>query len=94
MGGGAKPTRFTNLINAITSTVQPDSWEDLSGPGSVIAVAATNSLVIRQTRSVHREVLQLLRDLRAAKRVPQPASGRAVRVEEVQEGERSGGGFF
>lgn len=71
-GGAGRPkSRFANLIDAITRTIQPDYWEDLSGPGSVIAVAATNSLVIRQTRAVHKEVLQLLRDLRAAQRLPQ-----------------------
>lgn len=79
-GGGMGPlhkaSRFTNLMNALTSTIQPDSWEELSGPGSVVPVAATNSLVIRQTRSVHREVLQLLRDLRAAKRLSESAPRR------------------
>jgi hypothetical protein len=64
-----KVTRFSNLMKAITGTVEPDSWEDLSGSGSVHAVEASSCLVVRQTRSVHREVLQLLRDLRAAKRV-------------------------
>jgi len=64
-----KVSRFANLMNAMTGTVEPDSWEDLSGPGSVYSVEASSCLVIRQTRSVHREVLQLLRDLRAAKRV-------------------------
>jgi general secretion pathway protein D len=77
-GGGAamKVTRFSNLMNAIETSVQPDSWEALSGPGSVISVNQTNSLVIRQTRSVHRGVLQLLRDLRAAKRVDVTGPGR------------------
>jgi hypothetical protein len=75
-GGGVKASRFSNLMNAISTTVQPDSWEELSGPGSMIAVNETNSLVIRQTRSVHRGVLQLLRDLRAAKRVDVTGPGR------------------
>jgi hypothetical protein len=80
MGGGmmggmiaGKRPRFTPLMNAITTSVRPDSWEELSGPGSVVPVATSNSLVIRQTQSVHREILQLLRDLRAAQRVTQPA---------------------
>lgn len=64
-----KVSRFSNLMTAMTGTVEPDSWEDLSGPGSVYPVEASSCLVIRQTRAVHREVLQLLRDLRAAKRI-------------------------
>lgn len=69
--------RFAALMNAIETTVQPDSWECLSGPGSMVPVSETNSLVIRQTWSVHRQVLQLLRDLRAAKRLPDAAPVRA-----------------
>lgn len=71
-----KITRFSNLMDAITRTIEPDSWDELSGPGSIVAVAATNCVVIRQTQAVHRQILQLLRDLRAAKRVPQAAPGR------------------
>lgn len=60
---------FLGLMNLITTTIQPDSWEDLSGPGSVMPYRTSGSLVIRQTWDVHREVLQLLRDLREAKRL-------------------------
>jgi hypothetical protein len=73
MGPNAKKTRFTELMVAITQTTSPDSWEDQSGPGTVVSVSSANALVIRQTEAVHREVLQLLRDLRAAKRLSQPA---------------------
>ena len=62
-------SKVNELMNALTSTIQPDSWEELSGPGCLTYVSATGSLVIRQTRPVHREIVQLLRDLRAAKRV-------------------------
>jgi hypothetical protein len=79
----AKASRFANLMNAMTGTVEPDSWEDLSGPGSVYAVEASSCLVIRQTRSVHRDVLQLLRDLRAAKRVERRPPPRAEADEEA-----------
>jgi hypothetical protein len=79
-GGGmlvvGRGNRFAALMNAITTSIRPDSWEELSGPGSVVSVATTNCLVIRQTQSVHREVLQLLRDLRSAKRVPHPVPQR------------------
>jgi hypothetical protein len=70
-------------MKAITGTVVPDSWDLLSGPGSVHAVEASSCLVIRQTRSVHREVLQLLRDLRAAKRVERRPPPRGEADEEA-----------
>jgi hypothetical protein len=76
MGGNRGPGRRADLIVAITTTIQPDSWEELSGPGSLTYVKEAGSLVIRQTREVHAEILQLLRDLREAKRLGQAAPGR------------------
>ncbi len=66
MGGGNRPVA-SNLVQAIITNIQPDSWEELSGPGSWTYVRETGSLVIRQTWHIHREILQLLRDLRAAR---------------------------
>ena len=62
---------YTALINTITATIDPDSWEELSGEGSSMPVRQAGSLVIRQTWSVHRKVLQLLRDLRESKQLGQ-----------------------
>jgi len=77
MGGAAGGLRRPpDLTYAITTTIQPDSWEELSGPGSLTYVKEAGSLVIRQTREVHAEILQLLRDLREAKRMGQAAPGR------------------
>jgi hypothetical protein len=80
-GGDAAPpqarraTPFRSLMQAIESTVEPDSWESLSGPGTMSPVAQSGSLVIRQTWSNHRQVLQLLRSLRESKRLgPRPVN--------------------
>jgi hypothetical protein len=62
-----KRNSLSNLMNTIESTVQPDSWEALSGPGAMSPYRQSGSLVIRQTLQVHREILELLRDLREAK---------------------------
>ena len=74
MGGGqiVRPRDgldFTSLMNLISTTIQPDSWEELSGPGSMMPHRITSSLVIRQTMPVHREIVQLFRGLREAKRL-------------------------
>lgn len=37
--GGASMADFDSLIQLITSTVQPDSWEDVGGPGSIAPFA-------------------------------------------------------
>jgi hypothetical protein len=68
---------FNSLMQAIESAVEPDTWECLSGPGSMSPVPQTGSLVIRQTWRIHRQILQLLRDLREAKRSGPPAPANA-----------------
>jgi type II secretory pathway component GspD/PulD (secretin) len=58
------------LIETITSTIQPDSWDDNGGPGSISRVAST--LVIAQKWDVHKELRDLFAMLRAElpKRAP------------------------
>jgi hypothetical protein len=55
---------YTSLMNLISTTIQPDSWEELSGPGSMTPYHTTFSLVIRQTQPVHDEIADLLGQLR------------------------------
>jgi WD40 repeat protein len=54
-----------SLIDLITSTVVPDSWEELFGPGSIRFYLAAQSLLIRQTPEAHAQVVTLLSNLRA-----------------------------
>ena len=58
---------YDSLIEAITNTVAPKTWDEVGGAGSIVNVTSSKSLVISQTRDVHDEVLQLLRSLRTAK---------------------------
>ncbi|MDA1158020.1 MAG: hypothetical protein O2983_00300, partial [Planctomycetota bacterium] len=55
---------FEKLIALITSTVEPDSWSEVGGSGSIAANETTLSLVIRQTPAVHAEIADLLDQLR------------------------------
>ncbi len=59
---------YDSLINAITTAVVPQAWDEVGGPGSVSSVLASKSLVISQTQDVQDKVLQLLRSLRAARK--------------------------
>jgi hypothetical protein len=70
-GIGVRKMKYDDLLEAIGTTIQPDSWEEMSGPGSLTYVKESGCLVIRQTLSTHGEILQLLRDLREAKRIGQ-----------------------
>lgn len=62
-GAFAKDT----LIEAITSMVEPDTWEDVGGPGSLNFFGKL--LVVSQSWQVQQEVEQTLSTLRRAQRV-------------------------
>jgi len=53
-----------SISELITTVVEPDSWREVGGLGTLRANEKTLSLVIRQTQDVHREVSGLLDQLR------------------------------
>ena len=53
-----------SIIKALTSTVQPSSWEGVGGPGKI--TAADGALHIAQSVQVHRTIETWLADLRQA----------------------------
>lgn len=55
---------FDELIDLITTTVDPESWSDVGGQGFVATHEGTLSLVIRQTRPAHEQISDLLRQVR------------------------------
>lgn len=57
-------TDYDTLIELITRTIAPDSWEQVGGPASIQRFETTLSLVIRQTQAVHEEITDLLKQLR------------------------------
>lgn len=59
---------YSQLIQTITNTVKPTSWEDGGGEGRIEPFSNASSIVIAQTSDVHNQVLQLLRSLRAARK--------------------------
>ena len=54
---------FDSLIEVITSTIHPDSWEEIGGAGSIQEVDDKLSLVVRQYPYVHEEIQSLFRSL-------------------------------
>lgn len=58
---------YDSLIEVIISSVKPDSWNDVGGPGPVDSFANAGVLVIAQTREVHNQIQGLLQALRRAK---------------------------
>ncbi|MFI4875110.1 MAG: hypothetical protein ACIALR_07225 [Blastopirellula sp. JB062] len=63
MGGGVQPD-FDSLIQLITTTIEPESWEELGGPGAVSPFETNLSLVVSQTQEVHDKIADLLEQLR------------------------------
>ena len=55
---------FRQLIALITQTVEPDSWSERGGSGSIASHESTLSLVIRQTPTVHEQISDLINQLR------------------------------
>jgi general secretion pathway protein D len=63
LGGGVQPD-FDSLIDLITSTVHPSSWDAVGGPGTIARFEGNLSIVVSQTQEVHDEVADLLEQLR------------------------------
>jgi hypothetical protein len=63
------------LIEVITSTLKPDSWDDVGGPGAIDYLDSAGALVVSQTRDVHWQLDNLLLALRRAKAIQSIPSG-------------------
>ncbi|MEX2170287.1 MAG: hypothetical protein WD851_13320 [Pirellulales bacterium] len=58
------PIRMDDLITVLVATVAPDTWV-VNGRGDADVKAFGNSIIVRQTSAVHRQIEQLLQQLRA-----------------------------
>lgn len=66
-GSGSESTSnadFSGLVNLITTTVEPGTWDVDGGQGTIGQEENTLSLVIRQTSAVHEQIADLLTQLR------------------------------
>ncbi len=61
--GGNQPN-FDTLIELIVTTIAPQSWEEVGGPGRIQRFPHNLSLVISQTQERHEEIADLLTQLR------------------------------
>lgn len=75
---GGNRADFDSTIELITRTVEPNSWDEFGGPGS-LAGATFNKvevLVISQTYHVHRKIAALLEELREVTGAKPQAAGK------------------
>ncbi|MEX2121198.1 MAG: hypothetical protein WD847_16515 [Pirellulales bacterium] len=70
---------FDNLVESITSSIGPTSWDEVGGPGSIEPFANADALVISQTDEIHEEIEKLLASLRKTR------ERRAVQVRDQEQ---------
>src|SRR5262249_2809032 len=61
---GPSATTEAELIKLITSTIQPNTWSESGGPGTIDYFPLTMSLVINQTADIQEQITDLLAALR------------------------------
>jgi hypothetical protein len=61
---------YDTLIDLITSSIAPESWDTVGGPGSIEAFPASRSVVITQTPPVHERITSLLQNLEQQRGAP------------------------
>ncbi|HVW36044.1 MAG TPA: hypothetical protein VHB99_02025, partial [Pirellulales bacterium] len=64
LGGLDDAGNYTGLIELITTTIAPTSWDEVGGPGSISGNAHTQSIAVSQTDEIHEEIVALLAALR------------------------------
>ncbi len=52
------------MIELITATIAPDTWDDVGGEGSIQGFPTNLSLVVSQTQEIHEQIADLLEQLR------------------------------
>jgi general secretion pathway protein D len=62
--GGGTQADFDSLIDLITKTIKPQSWDEVGGTGSIQPFDTNLSIVVSQTQEVHEELVDLLGQLR------------------------------
>jgi hypothetical protein len=66
-----------DLIALVTTIVDPQSWDDMGGPGSIDAY--NGLVVVAQTAKTHKKVERLFDMLREAAGLEVPKTGKVVR---------------
>jgi hypothetical protein len=66
LGDPGEDPDFASLIQLITSTVDPPTWDENGGPGSIQPFYPRRVLAIAQTQEVHEHIAELFSQLRRA----------------------------
>ncbi len=67
--GGGVCADFDPLVDMLTSTLEPDSWQDVGGPAGINGHDNSRTLIVSQRRDIHQKIEGTLTTLRRAKRL-------------------------
>lgn len=67
--GGTVEMDFDTMIDLITSTVEPDSWQDVGGPGAINGHESSRTLIVSTRRDIHHKIAAMINTIRRAKRL-------------------------
>ncbi len=81
--------RYASLIDMITSCIQPETWDEVGGPGSIKPVHIAQALSIRQTQAVHDEIASILAEVERQLSVPTGTPPAAPLLDANREAEQS-----
>ena len=62
--GGGSQADFDSLMDLIIATIEPTSWDQVGGAGSIAPFETNLSIVVSQTQEVHEQIVDLLEQLR------------------------------
>jgi type II secretory pathway component GspD/PulD (secretin) len=79
----AGPALHELLIKLITTTIKPESWSDMGGPGTIQYWPLTMALVINQTPDIQEQVAELLAALRRLQDVQVAVEVRFISLSEA-----------
>ena len=71
-GQGKAAVDFEPLVELLTGTIDPDSWEGQDGPGSVreLNTGGTYAVAVHQSQREHLQIVSLLAELRERRHSP------------------------
>jgi len=79
---------FDSLIDLVTSSVKPSTWDEVGGPGSIAPVESNLSLVVSQTHEVQDEVAALLAKLRQSAGIAADPASQGLAITASGEGSK------
>jgi hypothetical protein len=104
--GGPEPD-YENLIDTITSTIEPTTWDAVGGPGTIVRFEGKGiqAIVVNHQWAVHQQVDKLLNDLRRMRKTaltkedieklpPAPSFPPVTETSSESERTKSGSGMF